>query len=389
MRAIHGKRISDGGLRIILTAAVGQVAACTAVGVPPRPPGGASSVLIGYAPATADLRAIAQRRDLGSYTHINVAFANPDGAGRFVTGNSLTCMGDGRGGMTSLATLSTLVDAAHQAGVRALVSVGGGVLPGCSGDWTALLTPSGRRALVHALVQLVETQKLDGLDIDIEGALLTRIDKAGDFTPFVAELAQALHSRGKLLTCATASYEGGMIPIPSIRWFDLVNVMAYDRVGPTWGTPGDEQAPIEDAAAALALWRARGVDKARLVLGVPFYGYGFGGYAGTYPTRDILARFAPEPGSDTVGTRCASCSYITFNGVDTLRRKALLAREQGTGVMVWQIAGDTSDGTLLRAVRDRPGIRDQAEQRISVPDAATAPEARADAGSAGYRRRPS
>src|SRR3546814_2821448 len=86
-----------------------------------------------------------------------------------------------------------------------------------------------------------------------------------------------MKARGKLLTCATASYEGGMIPVTSIPYFDLVNVMSYDAIGPSWGEAGAEHSSYAMAARDLDLWLARGVARERLVLGVPFYGYGFGG----------------------------------------------------------------------------------------------------------------
>ena len=57
-----------------------------------------------------------------------------------------------------------------------------------------------------------------------------------------------------------------MVPVSSIPWFDLVNVMSYDAIGPTWGRVGDEHAPIAQAERDMALWRARGVPAERLVL---------------------------------------------------------------------------------------------------------------------------
>src|SRR3546814_2922262 len=97
-----------------------------------------------------------------------------------------------------------------------------------------------RAATVAALVILGDTQGLDGVDIDIEGQLLTEVDRAGDYTPFIAALSDAMKARGKLLTCAPASYEGGMLQVTSIPYFDLVNVMSYDALGLSWGDAGAE-----------------------------------------------------------------------------------------------------------------------------------------------------
>lgn len=313
------------------------------------PPATERSVAVGYVAAFNGLGTITARANFARYTHINIAFVNPAPDGSVVSGDALACMADGTGGTVSLAALQATVTKAHVAGAKVLVSLGGGTIPGCSGDWKTLLAPASRAIVVSNLLALVDRAGLDGIDVDIEGELLTAIDRQGNYTPFVAELGAALHRRGRLLTCATASYDGGMVPVSSVPWFDLVNVMSYDAIGPSWGQAGDEHSTLAQARRDLALWRARGVARERLVLGVPFYGYGFGSYQSTYATRDLMAAF-PKVQGDVVGTRCAGCSYVTFNGPKTLRAKGKLARAQGAGVMVWEIAQDTDDGALIELV---------------------------------------
>jgi GH18 family chitinase len=207
--------------------------------------------------------------------------------------------------------------------------------------------------VVANLVQLVDSYGLDGIDVDIEGELLTLIDKAGNFMPFITELSAALKARGKLLTCATASYEGGMVPVASVPYFDLVGVMSYDAIGPSWGQAGSEHSSYEQAERDLQLWLQRGVPRERLILGVPFYGYGFGGsYKPNYPFREIRSEFGKSATKkDVVGKLCAGCAYITFNGTETLKRKAALARRLGGGIMVWEITHDTPDHLLIRTLK--------------------------------------
>ena len=72
----------------------------------------------------------------------------------------------------------------------------------------SLLQPQTRAAVVGNLVAMVERYELDGLDIDLEGDLMMGIDAAGNYTPFVRALAEALHARSKVLTAATGSYRG-------------------------------------------------------------------------------------------------------------------------------------------------------------------------------------
>jgi chitinase len=224
-----------------------------------------------------------------------------------------------------------------------LVSIAGGVIPDCSGDWKALLAPGRRAATVAALIDLSDTLGLDGVDIDIEGQLLTEIDRAGDYTPFIAALSDAMKARGKLLTCATASYEGGMIPVQSIPYFDLVNVMSYDAIGPSWGQSGTEHSSYAMATRDLDLWLARGV---------PFYGYGFGGEKPNWSYRDLVAAHGIHTTkADVIGDLCGGCRYITHNGPATIEKKSRLAAVKAGGVMVWELSQDDPDHTLTQAIK--------------------------------------
>ncbi|MEM9966197.1 MAG: glycosyl hydrolase family 18 protein [Asticcacaulis sp.] len=309
------------------------------------------AVAIGYVPAFKGMGRVMAQADLRQYTHLNVSFVNPTADGAVMAGDRFACMNDHTRQAVTDTDFRAAVAKAHENGNRILVSLGGGVIPECSGNWAELLKPENRSVVVKNLLALVDQYDLDGLDVDIEGVLLTEIDAAGNYTPFIAELSRELKARGKLLTCATASYEGGMIPVSSIPYFDLVNVMSYDAIGPGWGQAGDEHSPYAQAVADMALWRERGVPQERLVLGVPFYGYGYGQYRAGYNFRDLLAEYGEAVfDKDVWGTRCAGCDYITYNGLETLRKKAELGVREGAGIMVWEISQDTEDHRLIRTL---------------------------------------
>lgn len=308
-------------------------------------------VMVGYIAAFKGIDMTIARVRLDDYTHFNIAFANPDATGAFARDGKLTCMPGPFGAATTVANLRAKVQQLGAKGAKILVSIGGGVIPGCSGDWRALLAPDRRDATVAALVALSDTLELDGIDVDLEGELLTAIDRAGDYTPFIAALSRELKARGKLLTCATASYDGGMIPVSSIPYFDLVNVMSYDAIGPSWGPAGAEHAPLAMAERDVKLWRDRGVAAERLVLGIPFYGYGFNGYAPNWSYRDLLATFPDAGKGDRIGQACPGCRYITHNGPATIEAKARFAMRHAAGVMVWELSQDSPDHALTRAAR--------------------------------------
>lgn len=309
-----------------------------------------AAVMVGYFPAFKGLARIATT-PIEHYTHINIAFANPDASGALVRGGTMTCMSGGANGAVTVAELRDAVAALRARGAKVLLSTAGGVIPGCSGDWAALMAGETRATLLAELLAIVDAAGLDGIDIDIEGVLLTKIDQAGNYTPFIAALSKALKAKGKLLTVATASYEGGMIPVGSIRYFDLVMPMSYDMIGPSWGPPGAEHSTYAQAEIDVALWLARGVAPERLALGVPFYGYGFGSLAPGGGFNQLFAKHGDAVlSADLIGKACAGCDYITFNSPATLERKAQLARARAGGVMVWEMTQDTADQLLGRTI---------------------------------------
>tara|TARA_R110002072_G_scaffold9518_25_gene46042 strand:+ start:16627 stop:17637 length:1011 start_codon:yes stop_codon:yes gene_type:complete len=322
--------------------------------MPALAPGGAAAAepaMVGYLPAFKGLEKALRTTPIDYYTHINIAFANPDSSGAMTKGDELTCMAAGMGENASVAMLREAVTELKRKGAKVLLSVAGGVIPSCAGDWAELLATDRGEAVRAELLDLMDAAGFDGIDIDIEGALLTRIDRDGNYTPFIAHLSQALQAKGKLLTVATASYEGGMIPVSSIPYFDLVMPMSYDAIGPSWGAAGAEHASYAQAQDDLRLWLERGVAPERLALGLPFYGYGFGNYGPDYAFADLIAAFPQEAlTEDLVGEACSGCDYITFNSVATIRQKVHLAMEQAGGVMVWEMTQDTHDQLLGRTI---------------------------------------
>lgn len=313
----------------------------------------AETKVIGYIASFTDMKAAIDKTDLSKLTHINLSFTNPNANGKLVDNGVMTCMPGMSGGNVSTADVRYVINKAQAAGVKVLASVAGGVIPTCSGNWETLLQPANRQMLVTNLISFMEEFGLDGIDVDIEGAVLTSIDNAGNYTPFIEALSTQLVARKKLLTCATASYVGGMIPISSIPYFDFVNIMSYDAIGPSWGQAGTQHSTYAMAQDHVDIWKKRGLTKEQLVLGVPFYGYGFGTYKSDYTFASILAEFGADAGDkDLIGNACAGCNYITYNGLPTIKAKTKLGLEHGSGIMIWELSQDASGANSLLNVID-------------------------------------
>ena len=113
---------------------------------------------------------------------------------------------------------------------------------------------------------------VDGIDVDLEGS-----DIDEHYEAFVVELAKALRARGKLITSAIAVFYKDALTDTALAQYDFVNIMSYDHTGPWRPEKPGPHSTFEHATAALEYFGTeRKIPRDKMVLGVPFYGYGFG-----------------------------------------------------------------------------------------------------------------
>jgi chitinase len=257
-------------------------------------------------------------------THVNYAFVLPTP----------------EGGLTDLrspARLAALVERAHAARIKVCISVGGWN-DGDDGAFERLARNAGTRAaFVDALVRFVDTHRLDGVDMDWEYP--DAGESGASFAALMKELAARLRPAGKLVTAAVVAQgrHGDGVLAEVFEHTDFVNVMAYDADRAEHGS----HSPFSYAESSLEYWRARGLPRAKMVLGVPFYGRDPG-----TSYRELVARDPEAPAKDQSGS-------VGYNGIATIKRKTALALEQASGVMIWELTEDTRDQTsLLRAIHE-------------------------------------
>jgi chitinase len=239
--------------------------------------------------------------------------------------------------------LAALVTLAHGHGVKVLASLGGGDDSGL--DAFAAIVADGETAalFIDNMMALVKEFSLDGIDMDWEYPGLALAD---EYASLMHCLAGRLHAEGKLLTAAVSAdaYHGAAIRGSVIADVDFLNIMAYDD---GYRQPGVHHASYDFARAAMSYWLdQRGAPAEKVILGVPFYGRSLADrHSRTY--RSILAGDPDAPGKDVSGN-------FGYNGFATIRDKTLrLARNLGGGIMIWQIAQDSTGATsLLNAIFD-------------------------------------
>jgi chitinase len=268
---------------------------------------------------------------LNKITHLNIAFINPDTDGNF----------------NQQLAVDSLVKKAHQKKVKVLASIGGG---GSHEYYHQLLNKNNRQLFISNLISLVKQYNFDGIDVDLEGDDIDR-----NYADFVTELSGALKPLHKLMTSAIATAYKDELPDKALQKFDFVNVMSYDNTGP-WqpDDPGDHS-PYSMAVEDLDYWHnVRAIPKNKLVLGLPFYGYGFGPKDSPVMSMDykqIVSLYPNAQVSDTLAL--PGNLFMYFNNKRMIKRKTQLALQKAGGVMIWQLQGDAEgENSLLDVIDD-------------------------------------
>ena len=319
-------------------------------------------------------------------------------------------------------------------------------LEGRASDFAADAQPAVREAFARSCVDLFVRGRLapgvevpglfDGIDLDWE------YPSENDNANFVALLQELRHLMDEVRPGLRLSIAVGISP-ESYRAGDLsgvvevvdqIGVMNYDYSGP-WSQTTGLLAPLRAAdgfrggtvEASLAAWQQAGVPPAKLLMGLPFYGYGWHGVprtgnglfqpgkairgdrpysffeallrppvdsptkvlpaAARLPAAPALTASSPAPAVPTGGAALPAVvnapplllfrdpqsqapwlydgdSFWTFEDRTSIRAKARSARDRHLGgVMVWELSEDASDAPLLHAAA--AGLRGQPQTRTA------------------------
>ena len=263
-------------------------------------------------------------------THVNISFANPDSTGQLSFGTT---------------NVWPAVDMAHQHGCKVFVSLAGGYLtPAQDETWNYLAQPANRPAFIQKIVQYVQANNFDGVDVDLEWQYVKSW-----YSPFILELKAALQPLGIKLTAALpGEYRYPAINNAALAAFDWINMMIYDLTGPWAPDQPGPHSPYSWTVECVQYWKSQGVPGSKLTLGVPFYGYNFGvSPVGSFTFRGIVSQDPANAYTDQSGMKY-------WNGIPTIQDKTLLALQEVSGVMIWELGqdafGSNSGLSLLRAI---------------------------------------
>lgn len=225
-------------------------------------------------------------------------------------------------------------------------------------------TATGRNSFIKLVMGNLRSYSLDGVDMDWEFPS-TSDGTDVTFTALMKELSDSCHRDGKYyLTAAITAgkYAGSYrdaIKTEVFGYADWFNIMAYDDFNTS--VPYKQHSDLALAQTCLNYWlTTRGMPKSKCVLGFPAYGRP----SGITQTNTVLtySGILGQGGSSQSDSAIVTVSAypapytIYYNGQPTVKKKAMLAKQQASGVMMWEAGQDSHDGnSLLKAVCDTIG----------------------------------
>lgn len=286
-------------------------------------------LLVGYLPAYkgTGVAAFVAGLDFTRMTHLNLAFGNPPKCDDICTIKS--DMNFSLSGQTD-ADIDAIVTAAHAAGLKVLLSIGGG-----GGDQRIIqFYNAGLSApLIASLDRFLRTHKLDGVDVDIEDPS----NMGAPFAAFVSALTSTFHPENKLVTAAVAKYLQDSMPDSALHQFDFINVMNYSNYA--------------SAVTALQFYaQNKKVPQNQIVLGVPF----FASTSDASKEEDYSTILTAYPNAWKVdmvgGGPLDNGQAFSYLGESTMAKEVQLGKQYG-GIMIWQMMGDApAPHALLKVI---------------------------------------
>jgi chitinase len=314
-------------LHIILMFAIGLAWSCSRSGEVKQLHGQNAFRVLGYLFSDDNWQDDLDSVNLEQITDINFAFIDPDTAGNF----------------KEEPAFSNIVKTLTGKKIRVFFSIGGGDPPA---HLESLIKPGKRESFIRQIVLFAEKYGFNGVDVDLENDLIN-----DDYPGFVAELSTTLKMKGILMTAALASWNADKFHDSTLKRFDFINIMSYDKTGPwNMSRPG-EHSPYQMAVDDFSYFSStRGIAKEKLLIGLPFYGYGFGG---NLPASLSYSKIIQQyPGAENGDSLVTGGGRIYYNGISTIKRKVKFAKDNAAaGVIIWQLLQDSrNDKSLLNAV---------------------------------------
>ena len=246
--------------------------------------------------------------------------------------------------------LVKLIEKCHSVGTEVYVSVGGysekngpplaNVFEKIGAD------DKLREVFVNNIAAVVQQYGFDGVEMDWE---YPTYKTSADYEKTIVLLSEKLKPLGKGLSTAlpgTGSTDGQnvrealeAVTDNTIKCFDFISLMCYDL----YNDPN--HSPIWYANTTINYWKSfRNVPAEKLILGMPLY---------ARPSWQQY-RFLVEMNKENAYKDYLKTEPLesTYNGLNTLREKTMIALRRAGGVMLFDVNEDTYDDTSVVSMID-------------------------------------
>lgn len=283
-----------------------------------------------------------------------------------------------------------LAKAAHEHGVKLLLSIGGAASDAYLNPMAH--NPESLQRFIVGMIEAVEANDYDGIDLDWEHPETDQANQG--YVRLMTGLRAALDGlsekhdgRAYLLTAAVNGWRSDVEGEVFAANCDFVNVMTYDIIGP-WSNylghaarltvsdtdiQNDSNLSIE---TAMKFWsQTKGVPREKLLVGLPFYARGFRDLKPYSVNEELSAELHTiylynelAPKLDQGWTRQWSAENkvpwmtspsgdesIGYDDPESIAGKVRWAQDHGYGVIIWAIGQDRlQDGSypLMQAISD-------------------------------------
>jgi chitinase len=262
-------------------------------------------------------------------------------------------------------------------------------LEGRASDFAFDAQPENRAAFVSSCVNLylrgrladgiVQPGIFDGVDIDWESP---QLEDVANFRALIEEFRRQMNAvRPGFRLSVAVNQSPAALPGTNFAALaplvDEFGVMNYDYSGP-WSTTTGLLAPLFPSVLSpaqafsiqnsIAAYKAAGIPARKLLMGLPFYGYGWTGVGnlnhGLFQTGTALRGDHPYHAIRSLALQSQvfrdprsrapwifdGKNFWTYEDATSVRYNVSYAFHQGMGgVMVWELSGDTADAELLNS----------------------------------------
>ena len=249
-----------------------------------------------------------------------------------------------------------MVKTAHEKGVYALLSIGGGT--GGTDFNTAILNETSRKNIAENVLKILKEYNFDGVDVDYEHwdytPSINNIKRSEALELLYKDLRNGMSKNSQLTIASSLSYmKNNGYNKSMTQYLDFINMMIYDYTGNWAGSDVGPHSGWNYFIESIAKAKELNIPDNKIVAGVPFYGVKF--KSKTNPTgavhitySDIVRQY---PGAEDKNE--IEAAFLYYDGKPIIRKKSqYIVDNQMGGIMFWEITQDTdvTSKSLLRVI---------------------------------------